>query len=213
MSVSGGAFSIDLIGGVKQGDVLAPTLLVLYMAGLRCRGKNDNEKYPGLFEPCLNLFEGRRFSTTRNTHDIEYDEMVCADDVAFEIPSREIAKSETNRATRHCADWGMEDHSGTRSTKSPSKTEFSFVAAPTRMFEDVDLSEFTTGISRLFPSSSFSARFYLVIVRTLVILTPELIEAASAHCSLRNLFFQLHHPRPKRVVYGGFILAIHLHGE
>ena len=60
--------------------------------------------------------KGRRFSNTRNTHEIEHDESVCAADVAFEFPSRENAESETNRLMRHRADWGMGVHSGIRST-------------------------------------------------------------------------------------------------
>ena len=61
---------------------------------------------------------GRRFSTTRNTYNDEFDESAYMQMMldSQSLPSREIAESETNRLMRHCADWGMGVHSGIRST-------------------------------------------------------------------------------------------------
>ena len=61
-------------------------------------------------------------------------ELAYADDAAFLFPSREIAERNTPRIMKHCAEWGMEVHSGITETPDAkgktSKTELLFVEKP-----------------------------------------------------------------------------------
>ena len=61
-------------------------------------------------------------------------ESAYADDAAFLFPSREIAERDTTQIMKHCAEWGMEVHSGITETPDAkgktSKTELIFVENP-----------------------------------------------------------------------------------
>ena len=65
-------------------------------------------------------------------------ESAYADIAAFLFPSRQIAECDTPRIMKHCAEWGMEFHSGiteTPDTKGKtSKTELLFVAKPNNSY-------------------------------------------------------------------------------
>ena len=65
-------------------------------------------------------------------------ELAYADGAAFLFPSREIDERDTPRVMKHCAEWGMEVHSGiteTPDTKGKtSKTELLFVAKPNNSY-------------------------------------------------------------------------------
>ena len=61
-------------------------------------------------------------------------ESAYANDAAFLFPSTEIAERDTPRIMKHCAEWGMEVHSGITETPEAegktSKTELLFVEKP-----------------------------------------------------------------------------------
>ena len=61
-------------------------------------------------------------------------ESAYADDAAFLFPSRENFERDTHRIMKHCAEWGMEVHSGITETPDSkgktSKMELLFVEKP-----------------------------------------------------------------------------------
>ena len=65
-------------------------------------------------------------------------ESAYADDAAFIFQSREISERDTPQIMKHCAEWGMDVHSGitkTIDTKGKtSKTELLFVAKPNNSY-------------------------------------------------------------------------------
>ena len=77
------------------------------------------------------IITGRGHNIVRGVEEFAITESAYADDADFLFPSREIAECYTPGIMKHCAEWGMEVHSGT--TKTPdakgktSKTELLFV--------------------------------------------------------------------------------------
>ena len=72
--------------------------------------------------PCLfrskqdSVITGRRHNIVRGVEEFSMTESAYADDAAFLFPSSEISERNTPQIMKHCAEWGMEVHSGITET-------------------------------------------------------------------------------------------------
>ena len=135
LSINGAEAEIESIIGVKKGDVLGPIIFIIYMVALTNTWKHKEDTSPCLFRSKQSsIITGRCHNIVRGVEEFAMTESPYADNAAFLFPSREIAERNTPRIIKHCAEWGMEVHSGI--TKTPnakgktSKTELLFVEKP-----------------------------------------------------------------------------------
>ena len=131
--------TLDCTIGVKQGDILGPTLFTFYIAAIMITWRASYERPLCLYSTKMDdTLTGRRH--TARGEEFAVTDSEYADDTAVMFPSREDLDDGVPKVIAHFARWGMEIHTGNRATTPPkeSKTEILFVSKPEKMYKNAD---------------------------------------------------------------------------
>ena len=92
-------------------------MFIIYMVAQTNTWKQKEDTSPCLFRSKQDsIITGRRHNIVRGVEELTMIESAYANDDAFLFPSREIAERDTPQMMKHCAEWGMEVHSGITKT-------------------------------------------------------------------------------------------------
>ena len=144
--------------GVKQGDILGPILLVIYIAAVMISWRTTIHQRPLCVYRTKEDFVliGRRYNTKGSEFSV--DDSEYADNTAVVFETRSDVVTYLPLLMIHFDKFGMEIHTGDLlSPDKPSKTEVLFVSKPPKIYNDpssfdgTDLSPILIGNSKFFP--------------------------------------------------------------
>ena len=89
LSIDGAEADIELIIGVKQGDIIGPILFIIYMVALTNTWKQKEDLSPWLFRSKQDsIITGQRHNIVRGVEEFTMAESAYAKNAAFLFPSR-----------------------------------------------------------------------------------------------------------------------------
>ena len=216
---------IESIIGVKQGDILGPTLFIFYIAAIMETWRSEHDYDLCVFRSRDDFtLTGRKPTTDGKEFAIADSEY--ADDTALPFTSRKDAEEQAPKVITHFERWGMEVHAGiTDGTKiiKGSKSEILFCAARNlaytnpSTFDNADFSDVLLPGGRFMPIVSKFPYLGSYVSRNgsdALDVDSRIVAAGKAFGALRACLFSSTHinAQAKAMVFVTLILGILLYG-
>ena len=135
--VDGVTVVLESIIGVKQGDIPAPKLFVIFMAAITMTWKKTHKYNRCVFRSKPDwVLSGRRFNAGNRSDEFEVTDSMYADDSSLLFCSRKDVETNCPKVNSHFGRFGMQVHARARTDPNPAKSEVLFVAAPGILYDD-----------------------------------------------------------------------------